>query len=131
MGSNPEKTNMVGQVGQTGQGGHVPAVPVGGTGDYVIVPVPPPVPALSRPYRQDLEAAALAAHAAGTTWPEFWPSVASAVAAAEPWDNAAYRRLVARLGHLVTCGDMAGIQPIDTGWERPAEWELSATEAAP
>ena len=79
--------------------------------------------------RKALEAAALAAHARGDDWKAFWPTVAGDVAAAEPWDNVAYRRLVNRLSHLLTCGDTGGMRPVDTGWERPAEWELEAIEA--
>ena len=47
-----------------------------------------------------------------------------AVGRIEPYDNRAYRRLVARLSHLITCGDTSGMVPIDTAWERPADWEL-------
>ncbi len=80
--------------------------------------------------RQQLEAAALAAHARGDDWRTFWPTVAGAVAAAEPWNNVAYRRIVARLSHLLTCGDLDGQRPVDGGYGRPLDFELEAIEFA-
>ena len=49
----------------------------------------------------------------------FWPTVAADVAAAEPWDRTAYRRLVGRLLALVVLGDTDGQEPVgDTmPWE--------------
>jgi hypothetical protein len=90
---------------------------------------PSTVPSMAM-IRQALERLAVEAHHRGDTWGEFWPGVAAAVGQTEPWDNVAYRRLVARLSHLLTCGDTGGMVPIDTGWERPAAWELEAIEAA-
>jgi len=74
--------------------------------------------------RKDLEKAAIRAHAAGMTWGQFWPTIAEAVAAAEPWDNAAYRRLVCRLSHLLTCGNTDGVVPVPATWGQPEPWEL-------
>jgi hypothetical protein len=113
--SSPEKTSMVEQTDQTERGEHGPAVPVGGTGGLYRVPVPPPTPAPPRPTRQDLERAAVAAHHRSMTWAQFWPDVAQAVTELEPWDNQAYRRIVARLSHLLTCGDVDGMQPAGDG----------------
>ena len=59
--------------------------------------------------RRDLERMALDAHRRGDNWAAFWPSVAVAVAQAEPWDRQAYHRLVRRLGNLLTCGDLDGV----------------------
>jgi len=66
--------------------------------------------------RRELEKAAIDAHNRGMSWSVFWPTIAQAVAAAAgqaatPWgrDNAAHRRIVARLSHLLTCGDVDGM----------------------
>jgi uncharacterized protein YhfF len=66
--------------------------------------------------RRELQAAAIRAHARGDTWATFWATVAGDVLTlsdrgATPWgrDNAAYRKLVARLSHLVTAGDTDGM----------------------
>ena len=80
--------------------------------------------------RQALEAAALAAHADGMTWAEFWPSVAGDVAAAEPSDRQRYRRLVARLTALVAAGDVDGTIPPQDGYGRPMDWELDELATA-
>lgn len=73
--------------------------------------------------RTRLERIALDAHRRGLSWSEYWPTVALDVAQAEPHDRAAYRRLVRRLSHLLTCGDLDGATPISTGtlWGEP--WE--------
>ena len=112
------------QTEQTERAERFRASPGGGTGGISITPVPPRSPASPRPTRQALERLAVEAHHRGDTWNQFWPGVAAEVSQAEPWDNAAYRRLVNRLSHLLTCGDTGGMLPIDTGWERPAAWEL-------
>lgn len=75
-----------------------------------------------------LECAAVDAHKVGATWADFWPTVAADVAALE-LDYVGRGRLVHRLVGLVASGDVDGMMPLDTAWERPAEWELSATEA--
>jgi hypothetical protein len=62
--------------------------------------------------RRDLEHLALAAHARDERWATFWPTVAADVAAIEPYDRDAYRRLVNRLSHLLTCGDVDGLVPV-------------------
>ncbi len=82
--------------------------------------------------RQALEPAALAAHADGMTWAEFWPSVAGDVAAAEPYDRRRFHALVRRLTALVAAGDLDGAVPPQDGYGRPMDWELDdlATAAA-
>jgi hypothetical protein len=72
----------------------------------------------------------VAAHNRGDTWGDFWPSVAEAVRQAEPSDYVARGQLIHRLVAIVASGDVGGMVPIDTGWERPAAWELEAIEAA-
>ena len=62
--------------------------------------------------RKQLEQLAIAAHAVGDDWATFWPTVAGDVAALHPWDNRAYRRIVARLSHLLTCGATSGMEPV-------------------
>ena len=104
---------------------------------------------------EQLESAAIRAHTGGMAWADFWPAVAADVAAIHPWDNRVYNRLVTRLLLLLVAGDLDGerpprdwfddddmpgrevqdesaacVVPIDTGWERPAAWELEAIEAA-
>ena len=64
-----------------------------------------------------LERTAVDAHKAGTPWSEFWEIHRHTVGQIEPWDNAAYRRIVARLSHIVTCGDC-------DGYGRPLDFEL-------
>jgi hypothetical protein len=73
---------------------------------------------------QHLERLALAAHAAGKTWAEFWQQHGADVAAAEPWDRRRYHRLVRRLLALVVSGDTDGQEPVGDGWPRPCPWEL-------
>jgi len=80
--------------------------------------------------RTRLEQLAIDAHHRGEDWQTFWLTVAGDVAALEPWDNMAYRRIVNRLSHLLTCGNTGGMRPVDTGWERPAEWELDDLASA-
>lgn len=78
--------------------------------------------------RERLERLAIEAHEAGTTWVEFWPTVAGAVAASGPNDYFARGRLVHRLVGLVAAGDLDG-RPIDSGYGRPLDFELEAIEA--
>lgn len=70
-----------------------------------------------KPLWQALEAAAQAAHANGESWASFWERHRHTVGSIEPYDNRAYRRLVARLSHLVTCGDCDGMEPVATWFE--------------
>ena len=74
--------------------------------------------------RTHLERLATAAHRRGDTWSTFWSTVAGDVAALEPWDRQAYRRLTRRLSHLLTCGDASGMLPIANSWPRPEPWEI-------
>ena len=118
------------QTEQTERAERFRASPGGGTGGISITPVPPRSPASPRPTRQALERLAVEAHHRGDTWNQFWPGVAAAVGQAEPWDNAAYRRLVHRLVGLVASGDVDGQRPVDGGYGRPLDFELEAIEAA-
>jgi hypothetical protein len=70
--------------------------------------------------RQQLEAAALDAHQAGTPWSVFWSQHGGHVIALEPMDRRRFRRLRDRLLTLVCCGDLDGQRPVDNplcGWE--------------
>jgi len=51
-----------------------------------------------------------------------------AAMAAEPWDRAAYRRLVHRLLALVVAGNSDGAEPAGNGWPRRCPWELDAAK---
>jgi hypothetical protein len=61
---------------------------------------------------KNLERLALAAHSRDERWQDFWLTVAADVASIEPYDRDAYRRLVNRLSHLLTCGDTDGLVPV-------------------
>ena len=67
--------------------------------------------------RTRLEQAAIAAHRAGLSWAEFWPTVAADVAQAEPWDLSRRSQLVRRLSLLVTAGDLDGERPAGDWWD--------------
>ncbi|MGA2257134.1 MAG: hypothetical protein ABSG53_20975 [Thermoguttaceae bacterium] len=73
---------------------------------------------------KQVERQAVAAHATGMMWPEFWDTHRHEIALAEPYDRAAYHGLVTRLSYLVTCGDLDGVVPIDAGFNMPMAWEL-------
>jgi hypothetical protein len=77
-----------------------------------------------------LERLAVAAHQAGTTWPDFWRQHGHDVAAVHPDDYFARGRLVHRLIGLVASGDTDGQRPVDAGYGRPFDFELEALEAA-
>ena len=77
-----------------------------------------------------LEALAIDAHRRGTSWATFWETHRHTVGSLEPYDRAAYRRIVARLSHLLTCGDTGGMVPIDAGFNVPMDWELDDTQLA-
>ena len=79
--------------------------------------------------RQALEAAALAAHARGDAWNQFWPAIADNVSQAEPSDYLARGRLIHKLVGLVASGDVDGQRPVDGGYGRPLDFELEAIEA--
>jgi hypothetical protein len=79
--------------------------------------------------RQQLEAAAIAAHAVGGTWTEFWAQHADEVHALEPSSLGRHCQLVCRLTALVTSGDLHPV-PLDSGWERPCDWELDDVTTA-
>ena len=60
-----------------------------------------------------LEQLAIRAHRASTSWSEFWEIHRHTVGMLEPHDRRAYHRVVRRLSHLVTCGDLDGERPLD------------------
>jgi hypothetical protein len=67
-----------------------------------------------------LERAAIKAHRRGIGWNDFWHRHADQVRQAEPFNVAAYHRLMRRLLSLVVSGDLDGQQPVgdDMPWER-------------
>lgn len=71
-----------------------------------------------------LENLAIKAHQEGTTWNTFWCQHSKQVEQAEPWDRAAYHKLVNRLLALLTSGDTDGMVPVPNGWNEPMPWEL-------
>ena len=79
--------------------------------------------------RTRLEQAAIAAHEAGMTWPEFWEVHRHTVGKIEPHDRQRFHRLVARLTALVAAGDLDG-QPIDGGYSGPCACELDGQAAS-
>ncbi len=74
--------------------------------------------------RRQLERAAIGAHAAGTTWHDFWRQYGPHAIALEPYDRHRFRRLIRRLTALVAAGDTDGSEPIDAGFNVPMQWEL-------
>lgn len=86
-------------------------------------PVSQPRPNLDR---EALEAAALQAHDAGTSWSEFWRCHAADIDAifgkpATPWGSgsAGRRKLISRLTHLLASGDTDGQHPAGDGDAAP------------
>ena len=65
---------------------------------------------------EQLERTALTAHARGDTWATFWRQHGDAVAHAEPYHRGRYRRLVAKLLHLVVSGNPSGMEPAGEPW---------------
>jgi hypothetical protein len=63
-----------------------------------------------------LEHAAIDAHRRGIGWSDFWTEHADAIRAAEPYNASRYRRLVAKLLHLVASGDESGMEPAGAPW---------------
>ena len=80
--------------------------------------------------RTRLERAAIAGHAAGTSWSTFWTRHGAEVGQAEPWDNVAYRRLVNRLSHLLVCGNADGMTAAGDAapWEQDDEPSYPASD---
>lgn len=85
----------------------------------------------------ELEQLAIAFHAAGRSWAEFWRSHAADVdslfkPASTPWGPAskARRRFVDRLARLVAAGNVDGSRPPEAGYARPLDCELEAIEGA-
>lgn len=77
---------------------------------------------------QQLEQAAIQAHAKGERFSSFWQRHAADVRALEPIHLGRYRKLCSRLLSLVVSGD-AGPEPIPDSWPRPEPWELDDLEA--
>ena len=74
--------------------------------------------------RTRLERLAIDAHHRGDTWAMFWEQHRHAVGMIEPYDRAAYHRIVARLSHIVTCGDVDGMTAA-------GDWEHDDAQAVP
>ena len=66
-------------------------------------------------YKQ-LEHAALDAHRLSWTWNRFWQMHGEQARQAEPYDRGRYRKLVAKLLHLVASGDPSGMEPVGEPW---------------
>jgi hypothetical protein len=73
--------------------------------------------------RKRLEKAAIRAHAAGTSWADFWPTVAAEVSALEPWNNAAFNKIATRLLLLVVSGDWRSKATPAAAEGQPEPWE--------
>ena len=71
--------------------------------------------------REQLESAAVVAHARGDTWATFWRRYGPLVIALEPHDRERFHSLVRRLPALVTAGDTHGMLPAGD----PAPWEAN------
>ena len=70
---------------------------------------------------QALERAALAAHARGDSWGQFWHRHGDDVRKAEPWKLDQFHRLRNHLLHCLVSGSTSGELPVDDdepGWER-------------
>ena len=67
---------------------------------------------------RQLEHAALAAHAAGTAWGDYWQEHQDAIREVQPHDRLAYRRLVRRLLALLVSGDVDGMEPVAPAYRR-------------
>jgi hypothetical protein len=63
-----------------------------------------------------LERAALACHARGVGWSDFWQAHSKQVRQVEPYDALAYHRLVRKLLHLLTTGEASGQEPVGEPW---------------
>ena len=75
-----------------------------------------------------VERAAVAAHARGDDWTQFWDTHRHAIALAEPWDRQRFHRLVRQLTSLVVAGNADGERPLDNPL---CPWDEADTEAAP
>ena len=60
---------------------------------------------------KQLEQLAIDAHSRGVSWCEFWDTHRHAIALCEPFDRGRFHRLVRRLSHIVSCGDLDGERP--------------------
>jgi hypothetical protein len=71
-----------------------------------------------------LEQQAIRAHACGTRWADWWPTVAADVAQAEPHDRHRFHRLRQHLLGLVISGDTDGQEPVAATRGQPEPWEI-------
>ena len=69
----------------------------------------------------ELEFLALDAHARGASWGTFYRTHWQDIALLDLPDRGPLQR---KLCALVCEGDTCGLTCLDSGWERPAEWEL-------
>ncbi len=76
---------------------------------------------------KQLEQLAIDAHERGLSWCDFWDTHRHAIALCEPFDRGRFHRLVRRLSHLVSCGDLDGHRPAGD----PEPWELDDEGAYP
>jgi hypothetical protein len=74
---------------------------------------------------KELERLAVDAHARGESWIIFWERHGNDIKAVYPWNRARLRRLIDRLLHLLTCGDVDGMESIDA----PCPWLTDDNEA--
>lgn len=77
---------------------------------------------------RELEQAAIAAHARGQRWFDFWAERGPRVIAAEPYNRQRFKRLRDRLLHLLCCGDDSGQEPIDN---EPEPWVVDDEASKP
>lgn len=77
-----------------------------------------------------LEHLAIDAHRRGETWREFWEVHRHVVGRIEPYDRVAYRRLVRRLSHLLTCGDADGMTVASDWSTTPSPWPCRSSATA-
>ena len=64
---------------------------------------------------RDLEQRAFQAHKVSMRWADFWPQVAEAVKAMQPYDRVKFGRLYQHLLPPLVTGDTAGQEPIGSG----------------
>ena len=68
---------------------------------------------------RQLEAAAVDAHHAGTSWGDFWGQhMRTGLPSRAPRPPSRFAGLVRRLSHLLTCGNLDSMVPLPDPWER-------------
>ena len=80
---------------------------------------------------KQLESSAVAAHARGERWGDFWSQHGAEVCRAEPHDRRRFARLVRRLCILVAAGDLDGAEPVPATWGQPEPWEIDDQAVVP